>query len=204
MAATVNVSLPDHLHAALPTFSESAAELPYELLASISRWTHSDDGKLSLMGHRLDLSDYLLISLLSGTTTSPLAKLSPYRSEDPTTETSRQSSHRRALTALLNALFSVLGVGVATWWMAGSAGWRPERRVLLALFCAVVVATSEGILYLIWASRHTSSPNKPHRLKDKKIDRPNEVHFEAELAQKDSSVGPEGLRHRSRMGGETS
>ncbi|KAF9516752.1 hypothetical protein BS47DRAFT_1390347 [Hydnum rufescens UP504] len=141
------------------------------------------------ISNRTSTRDYLLISLLS---------------EDPNTEASRQSSHRRALTALLNALFSVLGVGVATWWMAGSAGWRPERRVLLALFCAVVVATSEGILYLIWASRHTPSPNKLHRLKNKKIDRPNEVHFEAELAQKDSSMGPEGLRHRSRMGGETS
>jgi hypothetical protein len=74
MAAPVNVSLPDHLHAALvqllgldvpenikqtllqyvkPTFSESATVLPYELLASISRWAHSDDGKLSLTGHRL-------------------------------------------------------------------------------------------------------------------------------------------------------
>jgi len=177
--------------------------LPYELLASISRWAHSDDGKLSLTGHRLDLADYLLISLLSGTTTSPLAKLSPYRSEDPNTEASRRSNDRRALTALLNALFSVLGVGVATWWMAGSAGWRPERRALLALFCAVVVATSEGVLYLIWASRHTSSSTKLHPLKKKEIDRPHQVHLEAELAQKDNSIAPEGLRHRSRMGHET-
>jgi hypothetical protein len=74
----------------------------------------------------------------------------------------------------------------------------------LALFAALVVAAAEGILYLIWASRHNSSSKKARRLKKKKIDPPNEVGLEAELPGKDDTAASDGLRHRLTRGDETS
>lgn len=73
-----------------------------------------------------DPSQYSMISLLAGTITSPSAKLPPQTLLDPYLEAKRQSSDRKAITALVNAVFSVVGVGAAAWWAAGNIGWKDE------------------------------------------------------------------------------
>jgi len=94
-----------------------------------------------------------MIALLAGTTTSPERKFPAYIPPDPHADQKREYQDRKAVTALLNALLSIIGSGAATWWAA--EGWRPEWRVLLSFMVATVVATSETILYIIWESRRS-------------------------------------------------
>ena len=158
-----------------------------------------------------------MVALLAGTRTSPERVFPPVDpsltlQNDPLEIRRRELSDRRAVTALLNALLSIAGAGVATWWAADRLGWRNEwvrllfhlppvtprsasslsvrvppsraaprpratplcapyvaphparprprlpapprcQRVLLALSVAIVVASSEAALYLIWEDR---------------------------------------------------
>ena len=79
----------------------------------------------------VDPSDYLMISLLAGLVTSPSAILGSY-SPPPSAQELRRSAtrDRRAILALVNALFSVIGVGVAVWRASSTAGW-PDSTVRL-------------------------------------------------------------------------
>ncbi|KAG9122337.1 hypothetical protein FRC07_001341 [Ceratobasidium sp. 392] len=117
----------------------------------------------------LDPNSYSLIPLLSGTTFAPSSK------PPPVTPAPVESSHdRREITALLNGMLSVVGVGFAAWWAAGNIHWRNETRVLLALAASVIVAATEGILYAIWSDRREKR-QQARRNRLKKKPRPADV-----------------------------
>ncbi|PCH38786.1 hypothetical protein WOLCODRAFT_136437 [Wolfiporia cocos MD-104 SS10] len=141
--------------------SSSLKLIPYSLLSSVSAWARSAEGMAALASHEppLHVSDYTMIALLAGTRTSPERNFpdAPVR-RTPEEEAQKSASDRRAITALLNALLSILGSGGATWWAAGRLAWKEEWKVLLALFVAIVVAVSEAVLYLIWDSRRSRPP----------------------------------------------
>ncbi|KAI0077712.1 hypothetical protein K474DRAFT_1568093, partial [Panus rudis PR-1116 ss-1] len=131
--------------------------ISYTLLQRISSWTRSSEGKNALSHQHppLDPLAYSMVALLAGTRTSPDRKFPdmPITIQTPEEEASRARNDRRAIVALLNALLSIVGSGAAVYWASQHLAWRLEWRVLLSLFVAMVVATSEGVLYLIWDSR---------------------------------------------------
>lgn len=69
-----------------------------------------------------------MLALLAGTTTSPERKYPsvPPPSLDRQASRRRELGDRRAVSAVLNALLSIAGAGVATWWAAGRLAWRDE------------------------------------------------------------------------------
>jgi TMEM199 family protein len=107
---------------------QTTPTIPYSLLRSISQWSHTLSGLTALKSHDPVLSphDYTMISLLSGTTTSPERKFPAYIPPDPLAERKREYKDRKTITAVLNALLSIIGSGAATWWAADRTGWRPE------------------------------------------------------------------------------
>lgn len=128
-----------------------------------------------------------MIALLAGTRTSPERKFpagSPVTRLDGRAlsieDVKRNLDDRRAVTAVLNALLSILGSGAATWWAAERLAWKDEwvclpprspqrifadgfpfQKVLLALLVAMVVAISEAVLYLIWDGRRSKRKPPP-------------------------------------------
>lgn len=134
--------LPQKLHGELASVlsnsdagSSSEAEtlrvIPYSLVFSISIWTRSTSGQSALEGlsPSLHSTAYTMVSLLAGTRTSPERKFPEHSMTavvDPEQEARRNRSDRRAVTALLNALLSILGSGVATWWAADRLHWKDE------------------------------------------------------------------------------
>ena len=110
--------------------------VPYALLSSISAWTRSAEGLAALQGCKppLQSSDYSMIALLAGTRTAPDRKyptnFAPLdRDNQPLSP--RDLNDRRAITTLFNALLSILGSGVATWWAADRLLWQNEWVGLL-------------------------------------------------------------------------
>ncbi|EMD38918.1 hypothetical protein CERSUDRAFT_47209 [Gelatoporia subvermispora B] len=159
--------LNEALAAAAPNDSSDTSDakrlIPYNVVHSISRWAHTPSGASALEAHNppLSPSQYTMVSLLAGTLTSPdRAFPAPPPVVSHESIRKRQLGDRQAITALLNALLSIGGSGVATWWAAERLQWQAEWRVLLALFVAVVVALSEAILYLIWTSYNRQPPEK--------------------------------------------
>ncbi|KAK7687939.1 hypothetical protein QCA50_009158 [Cerrena zonata] len=142
---------------ALSRKSQLSPLIPYSVLTGISSWARSSSGvsKLSSQNPPLDPHSYSMVALLAGTITSPERKFPdmPKGADDDDPERARND--RRAIVGLLNALLSILGSGAATWWAAQRLSWKNEWRVLIALLVAIVVATSEAILYLIWESRRS-------------------------------------------------
>ncbi|KAJ3540041.1 hypothetical protein NM688_g6282 [Phlebia brevispora] len=138
-----------------PANTDAIPLIPYSLLFAISTWTRSPEGDASLKEHDLAPSAYAMITLLAGSRTSPEKKFPPAStpSDQHRDEPSRELNDRRAVTAVLNAMLSVLGAGVAVWWAADRLRWKDEWKVLLALLAAIVVAASEAILVLIWNAR---------------------------------------------------
>jgi hypothetical protein len=68
-----------------------------------------------------------MVSLLAGTTTSPERKFGAYTpAKEPEELEAEKKKERKAITALLNALLSIGGSGVATWWAADKTGWQNE------------------------------------------------------------------------------
>ncbi|CCM05402.1 uncharacterized protein FIBRA_07618 [Fibroporia radiculosa] len=162
--------LPPELAARLQSYIAEESRLstfpavPYALLSSISAWSRSSEGERALRAHvpALQQSDYTMIALLAGTRTSPGRKFPPMPVSSSQSEDARRKvNDRRAITAILNALLSIIGSGVATWWAAGRLDWKDEWRVLLSLFVAAVVAISEAILYTIWDARRSNRPLVP-------------------------------------------
>ncbi|KAJ1306882.1 hypothetical protein OPQ81_007867 [Rhizoctonia solani] len=167
----LQTSLREHIK---PTIEDTLTEVPYDLITGIAKWSGSEKGKENLKQEGLDPSSYSLIPLLAGTTFAPSSKPPPL----PAPERDH-TEDRRAISALINGLFSIVGVGFAAWWASGNLYWRNEMRVLLALAASIIVAISEGVLYLIWSShvekrkqqqtrRKTSKPKSKVALEEEK------------------------------------
>ena len=125
--------LPAHLVALIPSFSSlsssstSTPVIPYSLLSSISKWARTE-GTAALLENSLNPRSYEMVSLLAGTITSPDRKFPPHISQtnDPLADSRRDINDRKAVVTLINALLSIGGSGVATWYATGVAGWRNE------------------------------------------------------------------------------
>lgn len=141
----LNLSLEPHLVDALrpisPIISSELAEslrpyvsstppatIPYSIVASISQWARTTGREtLSSQSPPLDPQTYSMISLLAGTTTSPERKYGEYTPvKEPEELEAEKMRERKTITALVNALLSVLGSGFAAWWAADKTGWKDE------------------------------------------------------------------------------
>ncbi|KAJ3571909.1 hypothetical protein NP233_g3433 [Leucocoprinus birnbaumii] len=133
--------------------------IPYSTLLAISQWSRTTEGKKKLSKRTpLDSSDYMMVSLLAGTTTSPERNYGSYvPPPEPEELAARQKRERQEITAILNGLLSIFGVGFATWWAGDKLHWKNHWRVLLALASALIVAVAESGLFIIWRSRQSSS-----------------------------------------------
>ncbi|KIM82959.1 hypothetical protein PILCRDRAFT_7405 [Piloderma croceum F 1598] len=171
--------------------------IPYSLLQSVSQWARTPSGLTSINNHEPPLSphDYAMIALLAGTTTSPERKFPTYIPPDPHADRKREYNDRKAVTAILNALLSILGSGAATWWAAERTGWGPEWKVLLSFLVAAVVAASESILYIIWESRR-SAKSRPKTRRIYKKDGEITDGSSAVPMQEETQQQADGLRQR--------
>ncbi|KAF8817506.1 hypothetical protein BYT27DRAFT_7153157 [Phlegmacium glaucopus] len=166
--------LPQHLADDLAQYlvNPPPLSIPYNTLFAISQWTRTADGQKALQAHSIKASDYSMISLLAGTTSSPEGKFGTYiPPKEPEEIGAERVNERKSITALINALLSIGCVAFASWWAADKAGWRDEWRVLFALFAAIVVAISEAGLYMIWQySKSKRSQPKKKSARHKKVD----------------------------------
>lgn len=145
----LNVSLEPHLRAVLlsvhdltpPELAKDLAPylssetdptnvsvIPYTLVQKVSRWSQTPEGTKALQGcsPQLDSQAYTMISLLAGTRTSPEKHFPPYTPSDPLEERRRATDERKAISAVINAVLSVVGTGAATWWASGRTGLEYE------------------------------------------------------------------------------
>ncbi|KAG8894609.1 hypothetical protein FRB99_001102 [Tulasnella sp. 403] len=225
------VSLPPHLHESLlaliqhgdlpddlseklkdkikPTFEESTSEISYDLLRQVSQWAQASDTTAKLKESSLDPTNYSMIALLAGTITSPKSKL-PYKRPLSQEEIAHiKSKERKAISALINGVLSVVGCGVAAWWAAGSVGMRTDHKALLSVFAAIVVAATEAVLYWIWQWKYSNALKKHERslgAKRKKTDGLLREHAipEETVVIAQSGIEPKedsGLRKRERKAG---
>lgn len=68
-----------------------------------------------------------MVSLLAGTATSPERFFGSYiPPRDPAEVQAEKNRERKSITALLNAILSIVGSAFATWWAAEKLGWRNE------------------------------------------------------------------------------
>ncbi|KAK2463665.1 hypothetical protein APHAL10511_004416 [Amanita phalloides] len=123
--------LPDDLaHDLDPYLSTSPPiAIPYSLLFSISKWTRSDTGLEALHDQTPSLNphSYSMVSLLAGTTVSPERSFGPYTPPpDAAQVEADRNREKKSITALLNALLSVMCSAFAAWWAAKKIGWRNE------------------------------------------------------------------------------
>ena len=121
--------LPHHLANDLAQYLVDPPPLaiPYKTLFAISQWTRTDDGQKALQAHSIRPHDYSMISLLAGTTSSPEGRFGTYiPPKEPEQIEAERAKERKSITALINALLSIGGVGFAAWWAADKTGWRNE------------------------------------------------------------------------------
>jgi hypothetical protein len=121
--------LPHHLAKDIAQYlvNPPPVAIPYNTLFTISQWTRTDDGKKTLQAHSMRPHDYSMISLLAGTTSSPEGKFGTYiPPKEPEQIEAERANERKSITALINALLSIGGVGFAAWWAADKTGWRNE------------------------------------------------------------------------------
>lgn len=128
--------LPDELKAELSIYvaQPPKAIIPHRLLQRVSEWTRTDVGMKKLRSKSLKSEDYGMISLLAGTTTSPEKNFGEYAPPaEPEVVAANRARERKAITALVNSVFSVIGAGFAAWWGADKTGWKNEyvRRLCL-------------------------------------------------------------------------
>lgn len=146
MSAELNVSLESHLLDVLRPLQNIAPEelaeklrvyidnsppstIPYSVLQAVSRWSRTETGTAALKSNSpsLDPHMYLMISLLSGTTTSPERKFGDYiPPKEPGQLEAERIRERKTITALINALLSIGGAAFAAWWAAEKTGWKNE------------------------------------------------------------------------------
>jgi hypothetical protein len=104
--------------------------IPYTLLASVSQWTRTSNGLEALSRHNppLDPRAYEMIALLAGARTSPNKTYPKHVPKERQAEElrKRETSDRKAITALLNSLLSIGGCGFATWYAADRLHWKDE------------------------------------------------------------------------------
>lgn len=196
------VSLPQHLREPLqaaqphlpPELASTVDEhlkgdsIPHAVLHDVSRWAREHAKSAGL-----DPNDYTMLALLAGTRTTPNANF-----VDTSPQKARKSD-RRAITALVNAVFSVAGAGTAGWWAARSSGWKNElvrassilawvvtdgqgQCVLMGLLVALIVAVAETILFIIWQKRKDAKPRTRHIVRRVLADIPEEVTPDAPTA----------------------
>ncbi|TCD71866.1 hypothetical protein EIP91_003209 [Steccherinum ochraceum] len=118
----------------LAASSKTTRVIRYSLLRAVSAWTRSEEGRIALQGQSppLQPNAYTMVSLLAGTQTSPERTFPKHeKAVDPEEEAHRDRSDRRAITALLNALLSILGSGVAVFWAADRLHWRDEWKLTM-------------------------------------------------------------------------
>ncbi|KAG8884933.1 hypothetical protein FRB97_002761 [Tulasnella sp. 331] len=115
-----------------------------------------------------------MIAMLSGTLSSPSAKLAPYKRPLTAEEAAMvRSKERKAISAVLNGFLSTVAVGVAMWWLGGSISMRTDYKAFLSVLSAIVVAATEAILYWIWQWRYKKALNSQSKrvmAQRKKID----------------------------------
>lgn len=150
MAATLNVSLELHLRDALAALLQILPEetsqqltlrlsseenhttvvpvVPYELILKISSWCQTTNGKAALQACSppLDPQSYTMVSLLAGTRTSPEKHFPPYTAKDPEEDQRLRTKDRKAIATLVNAVVSVVGTGLATWFASEYTGMQLE------------------------------------------------------------------------------
>lgn len=152
---TLNVSLEPHLQRLLesvlpatpPELSDDLAPyvskpvdsqvIPYEILQRVSKWSQTPEGTHALeqCSPALDPRSYGMVSLLAGVRTSPEKHFPPHVTRDPLEEQRRQVEERKAISLLVNAVFSVASTGIAAWWGSERAGLALEWvRTISALF----------------------------------------------------------------------
>ncbi|KAJ2934874.1 hypothetical protein H1R20_g2232, partial [Candolleomyces eurysporus] len=159
----VQNALPEELKAKLSEYVAQSAKpiIPYELLQEVSQWSRTPAGKDKLGSTSMNPQDYSMVSLLAGTTTSPEKSFGDYTPPaSPEKQAADRARERKAITALVNSIFSIFGAGFAAWWASDRTGWRDEYKVLFGLAVGIIVAISEGILFLIWTSRRTSAGSR--------------------------------------------
>ena len=104
--------------------------IPYHLLLALSRWSRLPTSRnlLEAASPPIKPSSYSMINLLAGCTTSPNSHFPPHVSaeEKDRTESRQMTEERKAIATRINAMFSVVGSGVAAWWAAGVQGWAVE------------------------------------------------------------------------------
>ncbi|KAK7445407.1 hypothetical protein VKT23_014824 [Stygiomarasmius scandens] len=173
--------------------STDARTIPYTLLLDVSKWTRSNP--TALRASSLNPNDYTMVALLAGTTTSPERKFGTYvppKSEDVLA--AERKRERKAITTIVNGVFSVGGAGAAAWIGSANTGWKYEWRVLFSFFVAVVVAISELVLFILWQSRSSPGERKKQQkyIRSKKVEDvpPREIELEG--------VDTKGLRQRTR------
>jgi hypothetical protein len=121
--------LPRHLANDLTQYlvNPPPVAIPYKTLLAISQWTRAEDGQKALQAHSMRPHDYSMVSLLAGTTSSPEGKFGTFiPPKEPEQIEAERANERKSITALINALLSIGGVGFAAWWAADKTGWRNE------------------------------------------------------------------------------
>ncbi|KAF9531748.1 hypothetical protein CPB83DRAFT_916544 [Crepidotus variabilis] len=137
--------------------------IPYTHLQALSRWARSPEFSAKSPG--INPNTYTLVSLLAGTMTSPERKLGTYvPPPDPEEVERRQRNEKKAITTLVNAVLSIGCAGAAAWAGSGKTGWSNEWRALFSMFAAILVATAEAGLYLIYLWRRDEMKNPTQKL----------------------------------------
>ncbi|KAH7105865.1 hypothetical protein BKA62DRAFT_826284 [Auriculariales sp. MPI-PUGE-AT-0066] len=215
-SSSATVSLPRHLRepltAVLPVLpTPLAAELaPFlinesttiasHVLQHITRWARTPDGVHALEAAKLDPLDYSTVALFAGTRTTPGAAFS----RDDLSQTARTGrrgglrSDRKGVTALANAIFSIIGAGAAAWWAASSAGWGVEKSLFLGVLTGFVVAVAEAVLFTIWQKRSDRQKNVKKTLVRRvvRVEFPTEPEALAIEAATPEDGSASGMRHR--------
>lgn len=170
-----------------PHLNPPTSSIPYAVLQSISQWTRSTTGLRTLESAtpKLNPNDYSMIALLAGATTSPGSNFPPcHPPKDPEEIGRDRNRERKAIGAIINAVFSVVGTGAACWWGSKYTGWKNEWRVLFAFLAAMTVAFAEIVLYILWQQRQNTdtSPGQRKRYVRIKHDVPETDSSEADVA----------------------
>jgi len=218
------VSLPAHLRESLetvlsivpnslatslrPHIDSSSQIIPSSVLQQLAKWARSPEGLSALRTANLDPHDYSTIALFAGTRTTPNSSFSG--SDLSAGTKSRKSglrNDRKGVTALANAVFSVVGAGFAAYWAASNAGWGLhkvrgwcevsaatltgfQQSMFLGLFTAFVVGFSEAVLFTLWQRRVERRANAKKTF----VKRVVRVEYPAEhpaADKEDSSAKPE-------------
>ncbi|PVF99260.1 hypothetical protein CPB86DRAFT_783849 [Serendipita vermifera] len=166
--SSLKVSIPEHLRQSLEPLIEllppelvlvvqealKGNEILYDTIVNVSKWAVTDEGRAALEDKKLNPRDYDRISLLAGTITGPSKRLPPPEPKPEPWEVAQDEKNtRRAVAALFNGLFSVIGVGVAVWWAGRTAGWSDNLRLTLSICAGLFTGLVEAALFGLYYNR---------------------------------------------------